>query len=287
MVKNMSLINIVILAVVQGLTELLPVSSSAHVIVAEKLMGLNPVSPEMTLFLVMLHTGTIMAVIAYFWNTWKTAFFSSKQAFFKFLKNACMATVFTAIVGITLMLFIEKILLRHVAHAEVEMIFGNTTFISIALAASGLLILFAGLQERKIPENREVATKESMWIGAIQGLCLPFRGFSRSGATISTGLILKIEKTTNEAFSFALAVILTPPVIIREALRLFKTTAPVNYADAVYPCLIGMVLSFIAGLFALHWLSKWLNRGQWKMFGFYCIAASIILFLLAQTKVLG
>jgi undecaprenyl-diphosphatase len=198
-----------------------------------------------------------------------------------------MATVFTAIVGITLMLFIEKILLRHVAHAEVEMIFGNTTFISIALAASGLLILFAGLQERKIPENREVATKESMWIGAIQGLCLPFRGFSRSGATISTGLILKIEKTTNEAFSFALAVILTPPVIIREALRLFKTTAPVNYADAVYPCLIGMVLSFIAGLFALHWLSKWLNRGQWKMFGFYCIAASIILFLLAQTKVLG
>jgi len=181
MVKNINLIKIVILAIVQGLTELLPVSSSAHVIVAEKLMRLNPVSPEMTLLLVMLHTGTMLAVIVYFWKAWKNTFFSSRQVFFKFLINVCLATVFTAIVGVSLMLFVEKVLLHHVAHAEVEMIFGNTTFISIALATVGILILIAGTQEKKIPENRELGVKESIWIGAIQGLCLPFRGFSRSG----------------------------------------------------------------------------------------------------------
>jgi undecaprenyl-diphosphatase len=223
----------------------------------------------------------MLAVIVYFWKAWKNTFFSSRQVFFKFLINVCLATVFTAIVGVSLMLFVEKVLLHHVAHAEVEMIFGNTTFISIALATVGILILIAGTQEKKIPENRELGVKESIWIGAIQGLCLPFRGFSRSGATISTGIMLKIEKHTNEAFSFVLAVVLTPPVIIRETLRLFKTTTPINYIHYINPCLTGMVISFVVGLFALRWLSRWLSQGQWKIFGFYCIAASIILFFLS------
>ena len=71
----MSLVKILILAMVQGAAELLPVSSSAHVIVMEKLLGLDPTSPEMTLLLVMLHTGTMFAVICYFWNFWKINFF--------------------------------------------------------------------------------------------------------------------------------------------------------------------------------------------------------------------
>jgi undecaprenyl pyrophosphate phosphatase UppP len=75
-----SLVKVLILAVVQGLAELLPVSSSAHVVVAEKLMGLDPSSPEMTLVLVMLHTGTMFAVIFYFWSQWKSAYFATAHA---------------------------------------------------------------------------------------------------------------------------------------------------------------------------------------------------------------
>ena len=70
-------IQILILALIQGACELLPVSSSAHVIVAEKLMGLNPSSPEMTMLLVMLHTGTMFAVIVYFWKKWQRDYFSA------------------------------------------------------------------------------------------------------------------------------------------------------------------------------------------------------------------
>ena len=69
----MTLLQILILAIVQGAAELLPVSSSAHVIVAEKLMGLDPTAPQMTLLLVMLHTGTMFAVIVYFWKSWRAA----------------------------------------------------------------------------------------------------------------------------------------------------------------------------------------------------------------------
>ena len=89
----MQLWQLVILAVVQGLAELLPVSSSAHVIVAEKLLGLDPTTPQMTLLLVMLHTGTMFAVLAYFWRSWRATYFSSRAAFIAIATSVVIATV--------------------------------------------------------------------------------------------------------------------------------------------------------------------------------------------------
>ena len=95
----MSLIKILILAIVQGAAGLLPVSSSAHVIVVSKLLGLDPTSPEMTLLLVMLHTGTMFAVFSYFWNSWKVNFVYSRRVFWNFAKLVIVATAFTGLVG--------------------------------------------------------------------------------------------------------------------------------------------------------------------------------------------
>jgi undecaprenyl-diphosphatase len=89
------LYQVIVLAIVQGLAELLPVSSSAHVVVAEKLMGLDPSSPQMTLLLVMLHTGTMFAVIAYFWKQWKQTYFASADAFKRFAVRVVWATALT------------------------------------------------------------------------------------------------------------------------------------------------------------------------------------------------
>ena len=91
------IIKILILAIVQGAAELLPVSSSAHVIVAEKLMGLDPASPPMTLLLVMLHTGTMLAVIVFFWISWKANFFASAKVFWVSLGLIATATVATGV----------------------------------------------------------------------------------------------------------------------------------------------------------------------------------------------
>src|ERR1035438_10247538 len=217
----MTLFQILVLAIIQGAAELLPVSSSAHVIVAEKLMGLDPTTPEMTLLLVMLHTGTMFAVIFYFWKSWKESFFSSKKVFLDSLKFIVAATVVTGIVGLTLKFLIEKFFMRDVPHAEIEQLFGNMNLISVSLATVGLLILVAGIKNRVAAEKEQaLELKESIYVGAVQGICLPFRGFSRSGATISTGLLLGISRRKIEEFSFALAVVLTPPIIVREVLRL-------------------------------------------------------------------
>lgn len=217
----MVLIKILILAVVQGATELLPVSSSAHVIVAEKLMGLDPTRPEMTLLLVMLHTGTMFAVIFFFWRSWQVRFFGSKKDFLDSAKLILAATLFTIVIGLALKTFIEKFMLRNNPHAEIELLFGNLGVISAALLAVGILIILAGFKKHRSSDNNKAVLgfKISCLIGAVQGICLPFRGFSRSGATISTGLILGIEKKMAEDFSFALAVILTPPILIREGIR--------------------------------------------------------------------
>src|ERR1700736_698441 len=104
----MSILKVIILAIVQGLAELLPVSSSAHVVVAEKLMGLDASSPQMTLLLVMLHTGTMFAVIVYFWNQWKKTFFSSGDAIKRFLIRLVCPSLLTGSIGEVILRTIER-----------------------------------------------------------------------------------------------------------------------------------------------------------------------------------
>jgi undecaprenyl-diphosphatase len=271
-------LQILLLAVVQGAAELLPVSSSAHVIVAEKLMGLDPSSPEMTMLLVMLHTGTMFAVIVYFWKGWCRDYFSSGIKFKDFVVQVIAATVCTGIVGYGIIKVIEKVFMHGAEKAEIESLFSNLTLIGIALFVVGVLIIYAGIRSEKSRQNGEIQLPDSCWIGIVQGLCLPFRGFSRSGSTISAGLILGLSRKKLEEFSFALAVVLTPAVIGAEGWRLLKANkagAHIPIAHLLAPSMVGMVFSFIAGLIALKWLSRWLEGGQWKLFGFYCIAASI------------
>src|ERR1035438_1894236 len=126
---------ILLLALIQGACELLPVSSSAHVIAAEKLMGLDPSSPELTMLLVMLHTGTMFAVIVYFWNGWKRDYFASLGQSQWFAVQVIGATVCTGVVGYGLKILIEKVFMRGAEHAEIENLFSNLPLIAGALTA--------------------------------------------------------------------------------------------------------------------------------------------------------
>jgi len=278
----MSLLHVIILAIVQGFAELLPVSSSAHVIVAEKLMGLDPSSPPLTLLLVMLHTGTMFAVIVYFWRQWRDTYFQSSAAFRESAGLVILATVLTGVVGEGCIKIIEKTLFRNVPHAQIEDLFGRLELIAPALAAAGVLILIAGIIEKRNPtgslrESNELNARQAGLIGVVQGLCLPFRGFSRSGATISTGMLAGVAKSRAETFSFALAVVLTPPVVAREAMRLIQAermSSTAHLAAAVLPSLLGAGFAFLAGLLALKWLTRWLEGGRWYLFGIYCLVAA-------------
>lgn len=293
----MHLLHVVLLAIVQGLAELLPVSSSAHVIVAERLLGLDPAAPEMTLLLVLLHTGTMFAVIVYFWVRWRERFFASWSVFRQQAPLLIGATVMTGVVGVPLILGIEHAATAygwvardatgHAPKAEIEMLFGNLSLVAVALATVGLLIVIAGLRARRRDDGADLTLRSASWIGAIQGLCLPFRGFSRSGATISTGLLTGVARQRAEEFSFALAVIITPPAIARELWRVLRDhhqggSGGEFTSQVVLPGLLGMVCAFTVGLFALRWLSQWLEQGRWHWFGIYCFAAAAVVLVLQR-----
>ena len=281
----MTLTQIVILAVIQGLAELLPVSSSAHVIVAEKLMGLDPSTPRMTLLLVMLHTGTMFAVIVYFWKAWKRAFFSTQARLVHFANRVIIATAITGVIAIVLKKAIEKVIEHQhpaIAKGEVEQLFSHLELLAAALAAAGVLILWSGMASRRRGRREDITLADSIFIGAIQGICLPFRGFSRSGATISVGLLRGVARARLEEYSFALAVVLTPVVVVYEGRRLIQHHAetigtPLTAHDFL-PALIGMAFSFLAGLVALKVLSRVLEKGQWWVFGVYCLIASGVVY---------
>jgi len=298
----MPILQVIILAVIQGLAELLPVSSSAHVVVAEKLMGLDPSDPRMTLLLVMLHTGTMFAVIAYFWKQWRDTYFASMDAFKRVAIRVIYATALTGIVGEALKKVIEHTMFKGAPKAELEDLFGRLDLIAPALACAGIIILLAGLREKALAtaEAAEAAAssltrraagsvtmRQAGWIGFVQGLALPFRGFSRSGSTISTGMLAGATKERSERFSFALAVVLTPAVVAQESMRLLKAThaaaatgSPIDLHGTIVSSLLGAVFAFFAGLVALKWLSSWLENGRWYLFGIYCLVASGVVFYL-------
>ncbi len=190
-----------------------------------------------------------------------------------------LATLLTGIIGEALKMLIEKTVFRGVPNAQIEDLFSHLEWIAPALAVGGVLILVAGLRGRQAARDAgaELSTRQAGLIGAVQGLCLPFRGFSRSGATISAGMLSGVPKASAESFSFALAVVLTPEVVYREVMRVLQAEqqgGTAAFAGVAGPALIGAVLAFVAGLLALKWLSRWLEGGRWYLFGVYCLVAS-------------
>jgi undecaprenyl-diphosphatase len=238
----------------------------------------------MTLLLVILHTGTMLAVIVYLWRQWRTTYFRSMSAFNEVALNIILATALTGVVGAAIIKGIEKIAFRDVKDAQIEDLFSHLEVMAPALALGGALILIAGLYAGRKPagpasDATGLSILQAGLIGAVQGLCLPFRGFSRSGATISVGMLAGVPKSRAEAFSFALAVVLTPAVVVREAIRLahVQSSSRANSLLAAFTrSLLGAIFAFLAGLLALRWLSRWLESGRWYVFGIYCLIAAAI-----------
>lgn len=282
----MNLLHVVLLAIVQGLAELLPVSSSAHVLVTAKFLHEDMATPANSLLLVLLHTGTMFAVIVYFWRRWVDEFLSSWGNFVRFVKLIFVATFLSGLVGYPIMKIVERVLGHGGSKAEIEALFDKLNWIAPALAVAGIFILYAGLHEARRPETttphsrRWVRWPEAIAMGILQGFAIPFRGFSRSGSTISGGLLAGGARADIESFSFAMAVVITPLAIGREAWRVYRTVhasgAPMPWSVDVTPGLIGMVCAFVAGLLALRWLSRWLEQGRWHWFGIYCLVAAAV-----------
>jgi undecaprenyl-diphosphatase len=257
-----TLLEVFILAIVQGLTEWLPISSSGHLVITQKLLGLNlPL-----IYSVILHFGTLIVVLTVFRKDIADIIkamakhdFQTQQG--KLALFIVVGSIPTAIVGFVL-------------HDFFESLFSNLPVVGAALVITGAMLFIS----EKRTGNKKMNTTDSMLIGLAQAIAI-IPGISRSGATISTALLRKIDKTTAFKYSFLLSAPAIAGATFMESQKLV-----LNNINPL-PLLLGAIISMIVGYASLKLLQKIVMNEKIHLFSIYCwlAGATIILLPILQT----
>lgn len=268
--KLFELIKIIILSIVQGITEILPISSSGHLIIFESLLDINNTSLSLPVFL---HFGSFIAVILYYKKDLKTLFFDSFYYIFKNNKDCkssfnlttkiIISTFITGLFGI----FFSK---------YIEIYFTNIFTISITFFITGiLLLLISNIKGNK--SLNDLTIKDAVIIGFLQLIGI-IPGISRSGITISGSKICKLNNEDSFRYSYLLFIPITLCSFILELYKLFQNNCYFEFPFLFY--IIGIIVSFLFTYFSLKLLSKIIKNGKLYYFSYYLFFVIIILLIL-------
>jgi undecaprenyl-diphosphatase len=259
----MSLIQAIIIAIIEGITEFLPISSTAHMKFANPLIGLQT-NAFTDLYEIVIQLAAILAVVVLYHKQ----FFDFKKIGFYF--KLVIALIPAIIAGVLLKKHIDAML-------------GNLGFIAVIMIAGGIILLFIDQLFRKpqIHSQDGVTYKNAFLIGCYQVLSVLFPGLSRSAATIIGGLQQKLDRRTAAEFSFFLAVPTMLAASVKSFYDVHKENPEVFVMDNMKLLLIGSLVAFIVALLAIRFFITYLQRHGFKLFGYYRIlAGSLILLLL-------
>ena len=255
----MSFVEALILGLVQGLTEFLPISSSAHVQIAQQLMGQSDLSrPELTAFIATIQLGTEIAVVAYFWKDikkislawfgWAAKPRSGMNPDAKLGWFIIIGTIPVVILGLAFRDFIEN---------DVRSLW----VIAFTLIGFGLLLGFADIVGKKKKSIANLNYKHGVLFGLGQALAL-VPGVSRSGGTITVGLLLGYTRHAAARYSFLLAI----PAVLASGLFLFFSTISDLNQEMFFATILATIVSGVVGLAVIHYLLKYLESGSFLPF---------------------
>lgn len=257
----MTIFQAVIMGVIQGLTEFLPVSSSGHLVIAEELLGLK--TPGVT-FEIWLHLGTLLAVLIYF-RSW---IFRLIRSLWNGGRGADdRITVWALIVGT-----LPAVVVGFTLKSAIETAFSSPKFTAAMLVVTGF-ILFSTLLARN--RGLFVSPLRSLIIGLAQAVAI-LPGISRSGSTISAAMLIGVEPAKAAEFSFLLSIPAIGGAFLLDALSAGESILP---AGDIGGYLIGTAVAFLSGLLAIHFLLKIVRRGSFYLFGVYCLVVGIAAFV--------
>lgn len=257
----MSIPEAILLGAVQGLTEFLPVSSSGHLEILHHLLGIDEESNLP--FAVAVHGGTVLSTIVVFWREivtlLKGLFRFEMNPETKFILKICVSFIPILIVGLTL-------------KEQVEALFtGSLTIVGAMLIVTGLLLL---LSSRVRVRNRELSYKDAFWMGVAQSVAV-LPGLSRSGSTISTGLLLGVKRPEVASFSFLMVLV---PIIGINLLDILGGGFTRGGTETL-PLVAGFLTAFIVGALACKLMIGLVKRGKLTGFAVYCfIVGGLTLF---------
>lgn len=256
----MNIIEAIILGIIQGLTEFLPVSSSGHLELAKAILGDTSVPEESLTFTVVLHFATALSTLVIFRKEvaeiFKGLFQFKWNEEFQFSLKIVISMIPAVIVG----LFFEE---------QLESLFGGKIlFVGFMLLVTAVLLLLA---DRAKNTDKSVSFSNSLVIGISQAIAM-LPGISRSGATISTSVLLGIDRTKAAKFSFLMVVPLIFGKIAKDILG-----GDINFQSSeIIPMSAGFVAAFVAGLLACQWMIALVKRSKLSYFSIYCAVVGII-----------
>jgi len=256
----MNYIDAIVLGIIQGLTEFLPVSSSGHLELAKAILGDQKVPQESLTFTVVLHFATALSTIVIFWKEILQIF----RGLFQFKKNEEFEFSIKIIVSM-----IPAVLVGLLFEQELEEFFtGNVLLVGFMLLITGLLLLLA---DKAKNTDKPVSYLNALIIGLSQAIAM-LPGISRSGATISTSVLLGVDRTKAARFSFLMVV----PLIFGKVAKDFSDGV-ISFGDENFLVMVvGFLAAFISGLLACKWMIALVQKSKLYYFSIYCFAVGII-----------
>lgn len=264
----------IILGIVQGATEFLPISSSGHLVLVPHLLGWHIPAQEAFVFDVWVQLGTLVAVIVYFWKelywTARTTIQSLWQPQYRSRPEVRLGLY---LVLATIPAVIGGVLLKD----RVEAAFTNPTTTVFFLLLTAALLVVAERIGKRGHNIDNMNWRDAIWIGVFQVLAL-FPGLSRSGATITGGMLRNLDRRSAARFSFLMAV----PIMIGAGVYTLPDMFQVpDLAAFITPIAIGFVTSMVVGYISIRWLLKYLSNNSFYIFSIYLVSISLIFLLLS------
>ncbi len=271
----MDWLDALILGIVQGLAEYLPISSSGHLVIFREILGLKLEGDDALQFDVMLHAATVLSTIVVLWPMFrdlcKSFFTFKKDDNFWYVVKILVSCIPIAIVGFCFKDLVE------------ELFTGNLTIVGICLMATACLLSFAHFSDRLMngrmvsaKRGRDITFADALTIGVAQAVAV-LPGLSRSGTTIATGILIGDRRDKVASFSFLMVII---PILGEALLDMKHIVAPeAGVAETQVPTIcmaIGFIASFLVGCVACKWMLSLVKKGKLIWFAVYCAIMSII-----------
>ena len=262
-----TIIKAVILGIVEGITEWLPISSTGHMILVDEFLKLNMSVAFKEMFLVVIQLGAIFAVVLLFWN--KLWPFSMKEKYF--VKQDIMSLWFKIIVACIPAAIIE------LAFGDyIEAMFYNYKVVASMLVIVGILFIlvenFNKSKNSKINTLSEISFLTAFLIGMFQVIAAVFPGTSRSGATILGAIMIGVSRSVAAEFTFLLAV---PVMFGASFIKLLKFGLVFTQMEIIV-LLVGMLVAFLVSIFVIKFLMEYIKKHDFKVFGWYRIVLGLI-----------
>ena len=262
----MEIYQAIVLGIVQGLTELLPVSSSAHLKLIPWMFNWN--IPES--FDVALHLGTLLAITLFFFKDWLGLIKGGYDQVVK-KKKSTEGKIFWYIVAVTIPTGILSLVLDRFSEYICDKFNIESIMIAIALIVLGIVLYIVDKKAPSETKYEDMTFKQSFLIGLSQAIAAAFPGTSRSGITMTVARALKVDRESAAKYSF----LLSTPIVFAATVLKFK-----DFVFSV-PFIIGVLASFLVGLLVINFLLKYIKKGSFKIFAVYRVIFGILIIIVA------